>query len=445
MSKILIVEDDAGFASSLAEAVRDFGYEVTIAPSGEDALARLDEIGAALVFLDLRLRGMHGLEVLRALKSHPDRASTPVVILTAFADSANTIEAMKLGAFDHLTKPIGRDDIRAVLARALTHPPTIAAGKIDISSADELIGSSLPMREVQKLIGLAASSDATVLVLGETGTGKELVAQAIHQHSERARRPFVAVNCAAIPADLLESELFGHVRGAFTGAVQAHAGRFREADRGTLFLDEIGDMTPAMQAKMLRALQDRTITPVGGSAASGSCRIDVRVIAATHRDLAALVREEKFREDLFYRLNVLRIELPPLRERGSDILLLAEHLLQRASADAPKKLSAAAAKALLGHAWPGNVRELENLMRSLTLTVRGPVIDRGDVDFERAPASADSIDELLALDLPAATARLEKMLLQKALRETGNNRAEAARRLGIRRQLLYAKLKEHGL
>src|SRR5438552_4495453 len=178
MSKILIIEDDASFAAELGEAIRDFGHESTIAPSGEDALARFDEIGAALVFLDLRLRGMHGLEVLRALKSHPDRASEPVVILTAFADSANTIEAMKLGAFDHLTKPIGRDDIRAVLARALAHPPTIAAGKIDISSADELIGSSLPMREVQKLIGLAASSDATVLVLGETGTGKELVARA---------------------------------------------------------------------------------------------------------------------------------------------------------------------------------------------------------------------------------------------------------------------------
>ena len=442
MSKILIIEDDASFAAELGEAIRDFGHESTIAPSGEDALACFDEIGAALVFLDLRLRGMHGLEVLRALKSHPDRASTPVVILTAFADSANTIEAMKLGAFDHLTKPIGRDDIRAVLARALTHPPTIAAGKIDISSADELIGSSLPMREVQKLIGLAASSDATVLVLGETGTGKELVARAVHCHSERARRPFVAVNCAAIPAELLESELFGHVRGAFTGALQARAGRFREADGGTLFLDEIGDMTSAMQAKMLRALQDRAITPVGGSSVQ---HVDVRVIAATRHDLAALVREEKFREDLFYRLNVLRIELPPLRERGSDILLLAEHFLRRALPDAPKKLSTAAAKSLLEHTWPGNVRELENLMRSLSLTVRGVAIDHGDLDFETALTPGDSIDELLALDLPAATARLEKMLLQKAFRKTGNNRAEAARRLGIRRQFLYTKLKEHGL
>src|SRR5438552_6273022 len=441
MSNILIVEDDAGFASGLAEAIRDFGHEAIVAPSGEEALARFEAISPALVFLDLRLRGMHGLDLLRDLKSHPDRAATPVVILTAFADAANTIEAMKLGAFDHLTKPLGRDDIHTVLTRALAHPRAFA-GETRQAVADEFVGSNAAMREVQKLIGVAASSDATVLVLGETGTGKELVARAIHRHSERARRPFIAVNCAAIPAELLESELFGHVRGAFTGAVQARAGRFREADGGTLCLDAIGDMTPPMPAKMLRALQDRAITPVGGSATQ---RVDVRVIAATHRDLTVFVREEKFREDLFYRLNVLRIELPPLRERGPDILLLAEHFLERTLPESAKKLSAAAEKALLEHGWPGNVRELENLMRSLSLTVRGPVIDRVDLRFENESPRADSVDELLRLDLPTATARLEKMLLQKALRETGNNRAEAARHLGIRRQLLYAKLKEHGL
>src|SRR5438477_6979435 len=410
MSNILIVEDDAGFASGLAEAIRDFGHEAIVAPSGEEALARFEAISPALVFLDLRLRGMHGLDLLRDLKSHPDRASTPVVILTAFADSANTIEAMKLGAFDHLTKPIGRDDIRGVLARALTHPPTIAAGKIDISSAEELIGSSLPMREVQKLIGLAASSDATVLVLGETGTGKELVARAVHCHSERARRPFVAVNCAAIPAELLESELFGHVRGAFTGALQARAGRFREADGGTLFLDEIGDMSLSMQAKLLRVLQDGMITPVGSSNVE---QVNVRIIAATHRDLVAMVREEKFREDLFYRLNVLAIALPPLRERGADILVLAENFLHRAAPDSPKRLSSAAAKALLEHPWPGNVRELENLMRKLSLTVHTPVIDRGDLQFDVDLIGAgtnESDRALFDLEFFSAIAKLEKTL-----------------------------------
>src|SRR5438445_5236362 len=257
MPKILIIDDDAAFTEGLAEAVTDFGHEALTASSGPTALKLVQGDGIALIFLDLRMPGPGGLEVLQELKDDAGHRDIPVVILTAFADSANTIEAMKLGAFDHLTKPIGRDDIGAVLARALTHPPTIAAGKIDISGADELIGSSPPMREVQKLIGLAASSDATVLVLGETGTGKELVAGAVHRYSERTRRRFVAVNCAAIPAELLESELFGHVRGAFTGALQARVGRFREADGGTLFRDEIGDMTAAMQAKMLRALQDR--------------------------------------------------------------------------------------------------------------------------------------------------------------------------------------------
>ena len=441
MPKILIVDDDAGFASGLAEAVRDFSHEALIASSGEEALARFDEIDPALVFLDLRLGGMQGLDVLRELKARPDRAAKPVVILTAFADAANTIEAMKLGAFDHLTKPIGRDDVRAVLARALARPRVVTqeAGGDD---AGEFLGSSDAMREVQKRIGLAASGDATVLILGETGTGKELVARAIHRHSNRARGPFVAVNCAAIPAELMESELFGHVRGAFTGAVQARAGHFRQADGGTLFLDEIGDMTAAMQAKMLRALQDGKITPVGGSAAHS---VNVRIIAATNRDLTELVREEKFREDLFYRLNVLRIELPPLRERGPDILLLAEHFLRKAAPQAPKKLSAAAAQAMLEYAWPGNVRELENLMRSLSLTVRGPVIERDDLHFESETTAGDSIHDLLQLDLPAATARLEKLLLRKALRQSGGNRAEAARRLGIRRQLLYSKLKEYGM
>jgi len=363
----------------------------------------------------------------------------PVVILTAFADSANTIEAMKLGAFDHLTKPVGRDDVQAVLARALSRPRTLAPAHAP-AGGDELIGASAAMREVQKLIGLAAASDATILIQGETGTGKELVARAIHRHSARSVKPFVAVNCAAIPVELLESELFGHVRGAFTGAIFQRAGRFKEADHSTLFLDEIGDMTLPMQAKILRVLQDRVVTPVGGSAA---LRVDVRIVAATHHDLIANVRDGKFREDLFYRVNVLAIRLPPLRERGSDILALAEFFLQRMPS--PKKLSAAAAKALLEFPWPGNVRELENLMQSASLVVRGEVIDAGDLKLGEAIAPADSLEELLHLDLPSAVARLEKMLLQRALQATGGNRAEAARKLGIRRQLLYAKLKEHGL
>jgi two-component system NtrC family response regulator len=446
MAKILIAEDDAAFRASLAETIVDLGHESIAAASGEEALTLLEKNRAALALVDLRMRGMDGLEVLRRIKSHPAHGDLPVVILTAFADSANTIEAMKLGAFDHLTKPIGRDDLAALLSRALARPRMHAQTAAPAGRDDELIGFSSPLREVQKLIGVAAASDASVLVFGETGTGKELVARAIHQHSQRARRPFVPANCAAIPSELLESELFGHVRGAFTGALASRAGRFREAGGGTLFLDEIGDMSLSMQAKLLRVLQDGMITPVGGGSAE---KVNVRIIAATHRDLVAMVREEKFREDLFYRLNVLAIALPSLRERGADILVLAEHFLQRAAPDSRKKLSSTAAKALLEHSWPGNVRELENVMRKLSLTVRTPVIDRGDLQFDVdlivAAGPNQGERDLLDLEFYPAIAKLERMLLQRALAQSAGNRAEAARRLGINRQLLYAKLKEHGL
>lgn len=446
MAKILIAEDDAAFRASLAETIVDLGHEPIAAPSGEEALSLLAKNRASLALVDLRMRGLDGLEVLRRIKSHPTHGDLPVVILTAFADSANTIEAMKLGAFDHLTKPIGRDELAALLSRALARPRAQPATAGPGDHHEEFVGFSPALRAVQKLIGLAAASDASVLVFGETGAGKELVARAIHQHGQRTRRPFVPVNCAAIPAELLESELFGHVRGAFTGAVAPRAGRFREADGGTLFLDEIGDMSTPMQAKLLRVLQDGMITPVGGSSAQ---QVNVRIIAATHRDLVATVRAEKFREDLFYRLNVLAITLPPLRERGADILVLAEYFLQRAAPDSPKKLSSAAAKALLDHSWPGNVRELENLMRKLSLIVRPPVIDRGDLQFDADLIAGAGRDEqegdLLNLEFYPAIVKLEKILLQRALAQSAGNRAEAARRLGINRQLLYAKLKEHGL
>jgi DNA-binding NtrC family response regulator len=442
MSKILIIDDDEAFSAGLAETVTDFGHEALTAASGETALKLVEGDGIALIFLDLRMPGLGGLEVLQELKDDSEHRDIPVVILTAFADGGNTIEAMKLGAFDHLTKPVGREDVKSVLQRALARPREIARiPRAQINDADELIGSCPGMRDVQKRIGLAASSrDATILILGETGTGKELVARAIHRHSERGAKSFVPVNCAAIPADLLESELFGHVRGAFTGAMQSRAGRFKEADGGTLFLDEIGDMSLPMQAKMLRVLQDRMVMPVGGSNAQ---KVDVRIVAATLHDLPGLVQKGKFREDLFYRVNVFMIALPPLRERGSDVLVLAEHFLQQSQN--PKRLSTATAKALLEHPWPGNVRELESLMRNLSLSVRGQVIGRDDLQFGQMPAAVDSMGELLQLDYHTAISRLEKTLLQRALQSAGGNRTEAARRLGINRQLLYSKLEEHGL
>ena len=457
MARILIVDDDAGFREGLAETLTDLAHEAVQVSSGEHALARLgagrtgEECGGFdLVLLDLRMRGMDGLETLRRLHAeHPDCRELPVIMLTAFADSGNTIEAMKLGAFDHLTKPISREQVRGVLERALGRPRSGRSKTEPIGPAanDQLIGSSTPMREVHKLIGLAAPSDATVLVQGETGTGKEEVARALHRHGARIGKPFVAVNCASIPAELLESELFGHVKGAFTGAVNQRVGRFSEANKGTLFLDEVGDMTLPMQAKILRVLQDRIVTPVG---ASTPVPVDVHIIAATHRDLIAMVRDGKFREDLFYRLNVVTIALPPLRERGADILVLAEHFLRglAPAGQAAKRLSPTASEALLAHPWPGNVRELRNTMQRATVTVRGPVIDRADLPLS-APASPggplDTLDALLGLPWTLAIARLEKLLLERALRAAAGNRAEAARRLGIHRQLLYAKLKEHGL
>jgi two-component system NtrC family response regulator len=442
MSKILIIDDDAAFSAGLAETVTDLGHEALTAATGEVGLKQIESDGITLVFLDLRMPGLDGLEVLKRLKENIEHREIPVIILTAFADSTNTIEAMRLGAFDHLSKPVARNDIKAVLERALARPsPMERSAPSPADESGEMIGSSPRMREVQKRIGLAASNrDATILILGETGTGKELVAHAIHRHSERAEKPFVPVNSAAIPADLLESELFGHVRGAFTGAVQPRMGRFKEADGGTLFLDEIGDMSLPMQAKILRVLEDRFVMPVGGSSAQ---KVDVRIVAATLRDLVNLVHEGKFREDLYYRLNVFPIALPPLRERGSDVLALAEHFLQQSQN--PKRLSTVAAKTLLEYPWPGNVRELENLMRNLTLSVRGPVIGQDDLQLSQTSTFAESMEELLQLDYHSAIARLEKKLIQRALQASGGNRTEAARRLGINRQLLYSKLEEHGL
>jgi DNA-binding NtrC family response regulator len=326
MATILIVDDDKALRESLEETVAALGHRPLSAASGSEALARLQRQPVEAVLLDLHLPDMNGIEVLRRLREKPKRPL--VVILTAFASAANTIEAMRLGAFDHLTKPIGRDDLDALLQRMLPRAQPARTADVDQGERETLVGSSEAMRRVQKTIGLATDSDATVLVLGETGTGKELVARALHEHGRRKAKPFIAVNCAAIPGDLLESELFGHLKGAFTGATSDRMGAFREANGGTLLLDEIGDMPPAMQAKILRVLQDQVVMPVGGRPAA----VDVRVIAATHRDLTEWIAEGRFREDLYYRLNIVRITLPPLRERLADILPLAEHFLRAASA-----------------------------------------------------------------------------------------------------------------
>jgi DNA-binding NtrC family response regulator len=437
MALILVVDDDPAMRDVLAEAIIDLGHQAHLAGSGEAAIAALTGhcIDAALI--DLRMPGMDGLELLANMRklSNPP----PVAVLTAHATAHNTIEAMRLGAFDHLTKPIGREALSRVLGSMLAAGAARRAPSL-VTAADELIGSSEAIRGVQKAIGRLADSEATVLITGETGTGKELVARAIHDHGRRGRFPFIAVNCAAIPTELMETELFGHVKGAFSGAVRDRLGAFREARGGTLFLDEIGDMDPAMQAKILRALQERTVTPVGGA----TCPVDARIVAATHRDLAQRIAEGRFREDLFYRLNVVPIHLPALRDRLADIVPLAEYFLARAGGG--KHLTAAAAAALIRFAWPGNVRELKNVMDRLEVTVHGNLIDAADLSMIEHSVSHDTRAlDWPEEDLPSAILRLEELLIRRALARCNGNRAETARVLNIHRQMLYTKMKRLGI
>ncbi len=452
MAMILIVDDDTAFRDTLAEALDDLGYQVSQAASCEAGLRRLEAGGIDLAIVDLRLPGDDGLAFLRAAPTLAP--GVPCIMLTAYAVGSNTIEAMRLGAFDHLTKPIGRDTLAQTLARALRaqeHDNIEADTGADTGQAGEqMLSNSEVMRAIFKRIGLVADSDNSVLVLGETGTGKELVAQALHANSARTAGPFVAVNCAAIPADLLESELFGHVKGAFSGATADRAGRFREADGGTLFLDEIGDMALPTQAKILRVLQERQVTPLG---ARHALPVDLRIIAATHRDLEAEVATGTFRADLWYRLQVITINLPPLRERPDDIDLLAAHFLRQGASGRAKRLSAAALAALRAHAWPGNVRELRNTMQRAIALSEGELIEASHLGLHATPvaqagagvatAPVDDIDWDGTLD--AAVARLESVMLLRALEACAGNRSQAARRLGLSRQQLYRKLAQHRL
>ncbi|KTF36712.1 sigma-54-dependent transcriptional regulator [Xanthomonas vesicatoria] len=445
MARILIIDDDTAFLATLQATLRSLGHTVIAAENGTQGLAQLREGGIDLAFVDFRMPGMDGIEVLRARAGDAQAAQVPLVMLTAHVSSGNTIEAMTLGAFDHLVKPVGRADIVDVVERALLSRAEVATDEAPPPLPEEddaLVGHSPAMRTVHKRIGLAAASDLPVLITGETGTGKELAARALHRASARANAAFVAVNCAAIPLELMESELFGHRKGAFSGATSDRIGLIREADGGTLFLDEIGDMPLPMQAKLLRFLQEGEVTPLGGR---GAQKVDVRVLAATHRDLAAWVAAGQFRSDLRYRLNVVPIELPPLRERGQDIVLLAQYFLRIGQGGA-RTLSPAAQARVLAYPWPGNVRELRNVMQRSQVLVRGHSIEADDLDEALgALAPPQAMPAAPDMQLPEAVARLEKQMIQDALAHSGGNRAEAARRLGIHRQLLYRKLDDYGL
>ncbi len=467
-ARVLIADDEDGLRWVLEKGLRQAGYEVTAVRDGDEALRAFSEAPFDLVFLDIRMPGTDGLTVLAKLRALASDAH--VIVMTAHGTMETAIQAMQRGAYDYLAKPFDLDEVlllaeRALAAGRLTQEVArLKTGLQEVWEFGALIGRHPRMQEVYKTIGRIAASDVTILLRGESGTGKELVARAIHHYSRRAGRPFVAVSSAAIPGTLLESELFGHERGAFTDAKERKLGKLELAHGGTLFLDEIGDMPPELQTKLLRALQERTIERVGGQE---SLRIDVRVLAATNRDLETMMREGRFREDLFYRLNVVTVTLPPLRERRRDIPLLVEHLLAKYAAELGERgVAPEALDRLVGHDWPGNVRELENVVqRAMVMATTGVILPEhlpiGPVSAAASVAIDATLEEIIERKLlecvrglrEHASANLydlmigliEKPLLRAVLRETGGNQVRAAQILGINRNTLRKKLTEHGI
>jgi DNA-binding NtrC family response regulator len=438
MARILVVDDDPDTCRFMRELLQDEEREVIIAETPEAALAAMERTPCDLVLSDINLNaGASGLDLLRAFKSRdPD---VEVVLISAFGSLETALEAVQAGAFDFVSKPVDIGQVRDVVARALARraragEPQAASLSAAPMTPDGLVGRSAGMLAVYKQIALACASPSPVLITGETGTGKELVARAIHRHGPRAARPFVPLNCGALPEGLLESELFGHVRGAFTGAVADKKGLFEQAHGGIVFLDEVGEMSPALQVRLLRTLELGELRAVGGSRV---VNVDVRVIAATHRDLERAVKDGSFRQDLFYRLNVLAIHVPPLRERREDVALLAAHFLAGFAAHGrgAASLTPAAAAALAAQDWPGNVRELENTLERLVATSRGGVIDVSDLPagLRGRPVS---LEQPLFADLPSLD-ELEKRYLRHVLVQVKGNRSRAAEVLGIDRRTLY--------
>ncbi len=446
MARILVVDDDRETCRFMHELLREPEREIEMTETPEGALALLEGGGFDLVLSDINLNAeLSGLDLLRAFKTRDPEVE--VVLISAFGALETALEAVKAGAFDYVSKPVDIGQVRDVVARALARRARAGQPKATVFPAgraapDGLIGRSGGMLAVYKQIALACTSDAPVLVSGETGTGKELVARAIHRHGPRSSRPFVPVNCGALPEGLLESELFGHVRGAFTGAVTDKKGLFEEARGGTIFLDEIGEMSPALQVRLLRALQIGEVRPVGSPRAMS---VDVRVIAATHRDLERATKEGSFRQDLFYRLHVFDIRVPPLRERREDVSLLASHFLAGLASRGrgAASLTPGAVAALAAHDWPGNVRELENTLERLAVEARGGTIDVADLPpaFRERKAS---LEEPLFTGLPSLE-EMEKRYLRHVLAEVKGNRSRAAEVLGIDRRTLYRMAERFGI
>lgn len=438
--RIFVVDDDPTVRTSLAEALGDEGTDVHAADTAESALAQIEAVAPDLVLSDVRMPGLSGIELLRVLRERVPDAD--VVLMTAYDDMPTVVAAMREGAVDFLPKPIDLHDLRQVLQRVLDDRRVRERAQRETAEhaaqyrLDQLVGRDRRMIDIYKLVGQLAASRANVLIRGETGTGKELIARAIHFNSAEAEEPFVPVNCTALPETLLESELFGHKRGAFTGAVSDRRGRFALAGRGTIFLDEIGDTAPEFQAKLLRVLEDHEFYPVGGERPE---RTEARVIAATHRDLERLVADGRFREDLYYRLRVVEIQVPPLRERLNDLPGLAEFLVRRVARELhrdPPVIGKDALEALLAHDWPGNVREMENALTGAMVLATGDVIRPAHLTIA---TRAEPPPELVTL------AEVERRHVARVLEATRGHKARAAQILGVSRPRLNRLIEKYGL
>ena len=452
--ELLVVDDEPQMLIAVNETIRRLGFGVTTAGSGMEALRRLKEKHYGLVITDMRMPEVSGIDLLRKIKSMTPQ--TPVVLLTAYGTVQNAVDAMREGAFDYLLKPFDAEALENIVRRALE------SGKKEKSSRSHvLVTQDTGFSRTIQLAAHAAESSATVLIEAESGTGKELLARMIHERSPRRAKPFVAVNCAALPENLLESELFGYEKGSFTGAAVSKPGKFELADGGTLLLDEIGEMAPILQAKLLRVLQEKEVDRIGGRA---PVPIDARVIATTNRDLMSLARQGAFREDLYYRLNVVRLGIPPLRERAGDIPLLTDFFCKRYGSEYGRgelNVSPAAAERLCTHSWPGNVRELENAIQRAAALTDGSIIEVSDIflsdnmEFEephtgqcddtRCLEPSVSIEEKLGLSSGMTMREMEKRLICQTLADNGGNRTHAARSLGISLRTLRNKLNEFGL
>ena len=444
---LLVADDDPGLRESLERTLTREGYRVVLASDGRAALERVQAGGVDLIVTDLKMPGLNGLELLRAAKAiMPD---VDVILLTAFGTVEEAVKAMKDGAYDFLTKPFRREQLIKLIDKALERRDLIEQNRAlkkqleDLRAKGQMIGASPSWRRMLTLVEQTADSSATILIQGESGTGKELVARTIHERSARRNGPFIPVNCAALPETLLESELFGYEKGAFTGAAGRKEGRFELAHGGTLFLDEVGDLSLVTQPKILRVLQEGEFERLGGTR---TLQVDVRIVAATNQDVAEMVKEKRFREDLYYRLNVITIRVPPLRERPEDIRVLAQHYLRVYGAKNGRKLEGFTGEAidrLEAYAWPGNVRELENLIERSVLLARKDRIDAEDLPEEVMGVKRPPRDAILEL-IGTPLADIEQRLLDETLRITGGNKTQAAKLLGIDVRTVARKLERRG-